>query len=305
MGNGLAYVDGTYCRIGDATMSPLDLGFTHSDVVYDVVSTWKGQFFRLDDHISRFMNSCAATHLTCPHLPGELKRILATCVNDGGVCDASYVAMVQTRGRYSKKAEATRDIFKTRPTFIAYAVPYVSIATAEEQSRGLHLIVAKTPRIPDICMSARIKSYHWGDLTQGKFEARATGADGAVHCSIDGFLTEGAGFNVFFCKGGQLFTPARNVLEGVTRQSVLDLATEFQVRAEVGDYMAEQLRQADEAFVTTTAGGIIPVVRIDGRSLGKGVPGVLSSKLRAEYWRKREEGWLGTTVDGLLNSRTA
>jgi len=62
MGEGFAYIDGRYCRIGDATMSPLDLGFTHSDVVYDVTSTWKGQFFRLDDHIARFMNSCAATN---------------------------------------------------------------------------------------------------------------------------------------------------------------------------------------------------------------------------------------------------
>jgi branched-chain amino acid aminotransferase len=300
MGDGAAFIDGGYCPIGDAAISPLDLGFTHSDAVYDVTSTWKGLFFRLDDHIARFINSCAGARLTCPYRPEELKVILATCVRNAGVREASYVAMVQTRGRYTKDSESTRDIFRTVPTFLAYAVSYVSIANPEEHRRGLRMIVAKTPRIPDVCMSARIKNYHWGDLTRGKFEARAAGADAAVHCSLEGFLTEGAGFNLFFANGSRLFTPARNVLEGVTRRSVLDLADALGIRAEVGDYKAEELGEADEIFVTTTAGGIIPVARIEGVPVGNGLQGALYRKLNAEYWQRREQGWHGTPVESLL-----
>jgi branched-chain amino acid aminotransferase len=151
----------------------------------------------------------------------------------------------------------------------------------------------------------RFKNYHWGDLTRGKSEARAAGADAAVHCAIEGYLTEGAGFNLFFVKGGRLFTPARNVLEGLTRQSVLDLAAELGIPTEVGDYPADDLRHADEAFITSTAGGVMPVARVDDRALGLGVPGPLSVKLRHEYWRRREQGWLATPVSSVLTDASA
>lgn len=301
MGDGFAYVDGRYCPIADAKISILDPGFTHSDVVYDVTSTWKGYFFRLDEHIARFLKSCAGIELTCPYQPRELKRILATCVERGGVADAAYVSLALTRGPYAKEAEKSRDIFRTIPCFVAYALPYVWIADPELQEKGLRLIVAKTPRIPDACVDMHFKNYHWGDLTRARFEARAAGADSAVLCSIEGYLTEGAGYNLFFVNRGRLFTPARNVLQGVTRQSILDLAAELDIPAEVGDYTPEQLRTADEAFITSTAGGVMPVASIDSRDFDSKGPGPLSKLLRSEYWRRREEGWLGTAVTSVLN----
>jgi len=301
MGEGLAYLDGSYCALTDAKVSVFDPGFTHSDVVYDVTSTWKGQFFRLDDHIVRFMRSCKGIELTCPYNAQEIKTILATCVQRGGVEEASFVSIALTRGRYIDKAAAqARDIFRMAPGFIAYAIPYLWIAGPQVQERGLYLIVSKTPRIPSACVDMHFKNYHWGDLTRGKFEARAAGADGAVHCAIEGYLTEGAGFNLFFVRGGILFTPARNVLEGVTRQSVLDLAAELGIATELGDFPADDLRRADEAFITSTAGGVMPVSRVDGVALGNGRPGPLALKLRSEYWRRRDEGWLSTPVSSCL-----
>jgi branched-chain amino acid aminotransferase len=151
----------------------------------------------------------------------------------------------------------------------------------------------------------RFKNYHWGDLTRGKFEARAAGADAAVHCALEGYLTEGAGFNLFFARAGTLFTPARNVLEGMTRGSVLDLAAELGIPTQVGDFPADDLRGADEAFITSTAGGVMPVAHVDGVALGSGRPGPLSLRLRGEYWRRREEGWLSTPVGSLLTEAAA
>lgn len=302
MSSGLAYIDGEYCALGDAKISVFDPGFTHSDVVYDVTSVWKGGFFRLDEHIERFQHSCRGFSITCPYSADEMKRILAQCVHRGGVANGAYVALVATRGKYtSKEAEQTRDIFRTHATFIAYAVPYKWIAEPAAQDRGLHMIVAKTLRIPDACVDMTCKNYHWGDLTKGKFEAKAAGADVAVHLSIEGNLTEGAGFNLFFARKGRLYTPARNVLRGVTRQSAIDLAVELGIPCEIGDYSADDLRRADEAFITSTAGGIMPVSRIEGANYGDGRPGPISSQLRATYWRKREAGWLATPVSSLLD----
>jgi branched-chain amino acid aminotransferase len=126
------------------------------------------------------------------------------------------------------------------------------------------------------------------------------GADVAVLCGITGHLAEGPGFNVFFVKGGTIFTPAANVLEGITRKTVGELAREIGVAIEAGDYPADALRTADEAFISSTAGGIMPVTRVGGKILGNGNPGPISWRLHELYWSKREAGWLGTRVKDIV-----
>jgi branched-chain amino acid aminotransferase len=303
MGQGFACINGIYSATTAAQISVLDPGFTRSDAVYDVISVWKGLFFRLEEHIERFFASCRGVQIICPLTPMEIRRILATCVIQGDVSEAAYVAIVATRGSYmDSAAERERDIFRTRPTIIAYAIPYVWIADMETQQRGLRLIVARTPRIPDVCVNTKYKNYHWGDLTRGKFEAKEAGADAAVHLSIEGFLTEGAGFNLFLVRNQRLYTPARNVLSGVTRAATLDLAAELGISAETGDYTAEDLRTADEAFLTSTAGGIMPIAVLNGKPFRQdGQPGPLSVLLRDQYWQRREQGWHGTRVEDVLS----
>jgi branched-chain amino acid aminotransferase len=302
MGDGLAFIEGKFCQLADAKVSVFDPGFTHSDVVYDVVSSWKGQFFRLDEHVGRFLRSCAGVRLTCPCGPEELKRILATCVRDGGVEEGAFVSMAVTRGRYeSKEAARARDIFRMSPNLIVYALPYMYIADPQTQARGMRLVISKVPRIPTACVDMRFKNYHAGDLTRGRFEAHAAGADRAIHLAIEGYLTEGAGFNLFFVKYGKLFTPARNVLEGITRQTVLELARELGIPSAEGDYPASDLLEADEAFITSTAGGVMPVAQVDDRHFASNGPGPLSLRLRDEYWRRREAGWLSSPVTAYLS----
>jgi branched-chain amino acid aminotransferase len=302
VGEGLAHIEGRFCALAEAKVSIFDPGFTHCDVIYDVVSAWKGYFFRIDDHISRFLESCAGVHLKCPHTAAELKRILARLVIDGGVEEGAFVSMAVTRGRYlSREAAQARNIFQMTQNFIGYAVPYMWIADLERQSQGLHLVLSQVPRIPSACVDMRFKNYHAGDLTRGRFEAHAAGADRAVHCTIDGYLAEGSGFNLFFVKDGCVYTPARNVLEGITRRTVLELASELRIPAEVGDYPPAALVEADEAFITSTAGGVMPVARINDRHYPASGPGPISQRLHQEYWRRREAGWLSTPVVDALS----
>ncbi len=297
MGEGVAFVDGAYIDADDAKLSIFDLGFIRSDVVYDVVSTWKGLFFRLDDHIARFGRSCQGIRIECPYSGDEIKRIVAECTHRAGLEDA-YVKMFITRGRFA--SPSNRDIRTCIPTFMAYAVPYVWIARPEKQDRGLHLVIAKRQRIPDESVDMRFKNFHWGDLTGGVFEALDAGADNAVLCTPSGLLAEGPGFNVFVIKDGALATPRRNMLEGITRQTVFDLAAEIGVPAEAADLPPEALSDADEAFICSTAGGIMPVTRVGDRVLGAGAPGPIGMRLRELYWSKREAGWLGTRITDLL-----
>lgn len=296
MSAGAGFVDGHYCNLADARLPITDPGFTRSDAVYDVVSVWRGQFFRLYDHIERFLASCAGWRLTCPYDAHQIAEILAGCVIRGGVQDGAYVSMALTRGTFLPGARAARDIRATRPMFLAYAIPYVWIVPPETQRDVIRAIVAKTPRIPNVCVPATYKNYHWGDLTQSRFEALDAGVDQAILATTDGWIAEGAGFNVFFVRNRQLYTPAHNVLHGMTRRTVMELAVMHGVPVHAADFPVQALRDADEIFLTSTAGGIMPVVEIDGRVVGNGKPGPIATQLRTSYWDRREQGWYGTAV---------
>jgi branched-chain amino acid aminotransferase len=297
MADGVAFLDGQYLPAHEARIPVFDLGFTRGDAVYDTVSVWKGLFFRLDDHVARFLRSCAGMRLACPHPAPELKRILAECVHRAGLEDA-YVQMIVTRGEFPSLSR--RDPRLCRNRFIGYAVPYIWIAPPERQLEGIDLAVVGNRRTPAEAMDPRVKNFNWMDLERGLFEALDRGADTAVLCTPAGVLAEGPGFNLFVAREGALWTPRGNVLEGITRQTVLDLAAQLGVPAHREDLRPETLQSADEAFLTSTAGGIIPVARVDGRPLGAGRPGPLSLRIRTLYWEKREAGWLGTRVKDLV-----
>ncbi len=296
MAQGIAFIDGAYVPTDEAKISIFDAGFTRGDAVYDTTSVWKGWFFRLDDHVARFRRSCAAMRLDGPE-PAVLRRVLAECVHRAGLEDA-YVQMIVTRGRFPDPAE--RDPRRCQNRFTAYAIPYVWLFSPDRQLRGLHVWIAETRRSPAEAIDPRVKNFNWMDLERGLLEALDRGADTAVLCTPTGALAEGPGFNVWLVRKGALLTPRTNVLEGITRRTVFDLAAEMGVPAREADLAADDLRRADEAFLSSTAGGIMPVARVDGQPLGPGGPGPLSLRLRALYWEKREAGWLGTRVKDLL-----
>lgn len=294
---GIAYIDDTYLPAEDARLPLFDLGFLRGDAVYDTVSVWRGLFFRLDDHIARFGRSMAGMRLTCPHDAAAIGRILATCVDRAGL-DEAFVQMIVTRGRFPDPAR--RDLRTAIPRFIAYALPYIWIARPEQQESGLDVAIVDNRRTPVEAIDPTVKNFNWMDMQRGMLQGLDRGADNVVLCTPAGHLAEGPGFNLFFVKAGRLHTPAANVLEGITRRTVMELAGELGVAVSAGDYGPDALRQADEAFLSSTAGGIMPVTRIDGRPLGNGAPGVVTSDIRGLYWRKREAGWLGTPVRSLL-----
>ena len=290
--DGAAYIEGRYVPIAEARLPVLDWGFTRSDVTYDVVHVWRGAFFRLEDHLSRFERSCRKLRLTPPSRD-EVRATLMRCVALSGLRDA-YVEMACTRGI---PAPGSRDPRTCRNSFLAFAIPFVWVVTPEQQERGAHVVISEVPRIPPSSVDPTVKNFHWGDLTRALFEAYDKGADTAVLVDAEGYVSEGPGFNVFCVRDGRIVSPGGTVLEGITRESVRELCAEIGIPFEIGRVRPEDLREADEVFLSTTAGGVMPVSRVDGRRLGNDRPGPVSTKLKALYWKKHEEGWHATPVD--------
>ena len=282
---GVAYVDGAFVPMSEAKISVLDWGFLHSDATYDVVHTWRGRFFRLDKHLERFERSVARLGMTLPIGRDELVDVLRQCVLRAELEDA-YVEMICTRGM---SPGFSRDLRDAVNRLIVFAVPFSWILRPEERERGLSVVISRVQRIPPESVDPTVKNYHWLDLVSGLFEAYERGAENVILTDGKGNVVEGPGFNVFAVSGARAVTPNRGVLEGVTRMTAIDLCKELGVEVERATVPVETLRNADEAFITSTAGGIMPLTRVDNRVIGDGRPGEMTQSLIELYWAKHND----------------
>lgn len=290
---GVAWIEGRFVPMEEARIPVLDWGFLRSDATYDVVHVWQGRFFRLDTHLERFQRSVAKLRMTLPFERAELERILHACVRRAGLRDA-YVEMICTRGH---SPSFSRDPRTAVNRFIAFAIPFGWIANEEQRARGLSLWIASIPRIPAASVDPTVKNYHWLDLVQGIFEAFEHDAETVVLSDGAGNVTEGPGFNLFARCGGVIRTPGSGVLEGITRRTALELCAELGLATEQAPLSAEALRAAEEVFITSTAGGIMPVTKIDGAPVGDGRPGPATAALTEAYWAKHADPAWTTPVD--------
>jgi branched-chain amino acid aminotransferase len=294
---GAAWVDGAFVPAAEAKLSVFDWGFTRSDVTYDVVHVWNGQFFRLDDHLDRFLRSVEGLRMQLPVDRDGLAAILHGCVARSGLRD-SYVAMVLTRGvpdpSWPKRLPSN---FKGRNRLICYAIPFVWIMKPEIQETGGRMIIAEAPRIAPSSVDPTIKNYHWGDFTNALFEVEDQGVDYAVLMGPDGFVAESPGSNIFAVLDGVVTSPRHGALEGITRKAVHDLCELMGLPHAQRDITRDELLDADEIFMASTAGGIMPIRQINERILSNGAPGPISRKIHSEYWKKHDEGLHATPVD--------
>ena len=291
--DGAAFIDGAYVPIAEAKIPILDWGFLRSDCTYDVVHVWGGRFFRLDHHLDRFARNALALRLKLPYARGEITDILMRLMRLTGLREA-YVELICTRGVPPK---GSRDPRRCENRLYVFVIPFLWIATEEQRTRGLHLHVSAIPRIPPQSVNPRIKNFHWGDMNRALLEAFEAGCDLPVLVDLDGNVSEGPGFNAFMVKDGTVTTPEGTCLDGITRQTALDLLAEQNVKVVIGAFPPDALRAAEEAFITSTAGGIIPVTRIDHRPLGDGHPGPVTTRLKNLYWQRHDDGSDGTPID--------
>jgi branched-subunit amino acid aminotransferase/4-amino-4-deoxychorismate lyase len=291
--SGAAFVRGEIVEPHEAMVPLFDYGFLRSDLTYDVPAVWDGRFFRLDDHLDRLERSCAKLRLQPPMPKSAMREMLIELVRKSGLRDA-YVDIIVTRGT-PKLGE--RDVRKAEAAVYAFVIPYVWILPLAVQEKGGSAVVTRTVRrTPPGAMDPTIKNLQWGDLSRGFFEAWDRDAQLPLLPDGDGNTAEGC-YNIFTVHKGALCTPGRGVLEGVTRRTAVEIARAKGWSVELSDVPVGSLYTADEIFLSSTAGGIMPITTLDGAPIGNGQVGPVTRAIWEEYWSLHADPRYSFAVD--------
>jgi branched-chain amino acid aminotransferase len=290
---GVGFMDGAFMPVGEMRIPVTDMGFQLGDMCYDAIHVHKGSFFRLKDHLDRWEHSVAERRYeTLGYDRAQVSEVLHGCVARADLKE-SMVTFVATRGSPST---AHKDLRTCRNRFMAWALPYYAVLSEEEVASGCDIVVAETIRIPPEAVDPRVKNFGRLDFVRALFEAYDRDARYAVLLDRDGNVTEGRGWNIFALSGGVLTSPDSGVLEGITRRTVVELSDRLNIDCRLAKMPAVTLRRADEVFITSTAGGIMPVRTIDGRPVGDGAPGPVTLRLKEMYWKLHDDPAFATPV---------
>ena len=262
-----------------AAVSPFDSVVQGGDAVWEGLRLYAGRIFRLDEHLARLRASARA--LAFGQIPGdeeiieEIRRTLAA----NGMRDGVHIRLTLSRGVKITSGMDPR-LNRSGPTLIVLA----EFKDPVYDPGGITLITSSVRRPAPDCLDPKVHHNNLLPSILAKIEANVAGADDAVVLDHRGFIAETNATHLFMVTGGTLATPTTvSCPEGITRAAVLELAASAGITCQPGDYTLPQLYNAEEAFVTGTMGGLAPVVSVDGRVIGDGIPGPVTKRLTARY----------------------
>jgi len=274
------WLDGAWHDRDTAKVSVFDHGLLYGDGVFEGIRVYGGKVFRLVEHIDRLYDSARAIWLTVPIPRAEMIAVTEEAVRRSGLAEA-YVRHVITRG----VGDLGLDPRKCAKPSIIIIVDGIRMWPAELYESGLRVITAATPIPQRESLSPRVKSLNYLAHILARIEGINAGADEVLMLDSAGHVAEGSGENIFVVKGGVVRTPPAHagILKGVTRDAMIELATAagYQVREEVLNRY--DIYTADEAFFTGTAAEIIGIRELDGRTIGEGRRGPVTSDLARRF----------------------
>ena len=286
------YLGGEYVPENEARISVFDHVVLYGDAVYDTACAWSGKVFKLDEHVDRLFESAHALKIEVPLDKAGVREVILEVVRRNRL-DNAYIKIVVTRGVGPMPLLSP---YNCEPNLIVFAIPYLSLIDSVVQAEGIRAGISSLRRIPSECLDAKIKCCNYLNHILMRMEANEAGLDEAIELDIGGYVAEAPGYNVFMAKQGVLYTPGENILVGITRQTVLELAAAAGMETVVGRFTAFDLYNADEVFLTSTAGGIFAVREVDGRTIGSGRPGPITQMLNQKYIELLESGAQSTPV---------
>ena len=264
----------------EARVSVFDHGLLYGDGVFEGLRSYSGHVFRLDAHIDRLWASADAIRLKIPLSKEDVKQavnetLLANNLSDG------YVRLIVTRGAGSLGLDPNR----TKDPQVIVIADTISLYPKEYYEKGLSIVTAATQRVHSAALSPRIKSLNYLNNVLAKMEGLQAGCVEALMLNHKGEVAECTGDNIFIVRCGTLLTPPRDagILEGITRNAVIELAHHADIDCSEIALTRYDLYTSDECFLTGTAAEIIPVVDIDGRSIGTGSPGPITARLTRAF----------------------
>ena len=277
--NRIVYVNGAYMPEQEATVSIFDRGFLMADGVYEVTSVLQGKLIDFEGHAQRLKRSLDALDMAMPMPIDELLGVHRELVARNGI-EEGMIYLQVTRGSAGDRDFAFPDPEETPVTLVMFTQNKPGLADSPAAKTGIKVI-----SIDDIRWGRRdIKTVQLLYPSMGKMMAKKAGADDAWMVQ-DGFVTEGTSNNAYIVKNGQIITRAlsNDILHGITRSAVLRFAREAQMELVERNFTIDEAQSADEAFVTSASTFVMPVVEIDGKALGAGMPGPIAARLREIY----------------------
>ena len=276
------YIDGKYYDKADAKVSVFDHGLLYGDGIFDGIRIYNGKVFKIKEHIERLYESAKAIILEIPMTKEEMKAAVEDAVKVNERKDG-YIRLVITRGEGSLGLDPA----SCKKATVIIIVSDIQLYPKEYYEKGIALVTVTSRRIPSECLDPRIKSLNYLNNIMAKLEAKQAGCLEAVMLNTQGFVAECTADNIFIVKEGRLLTPSvyHGALEGITRQTVMEIAEKIGIKSEETTLAPYDLYTADECFLTGTGAEIVPVVKIDGRVIGSGVPGKVT-KILVENFKK-------------------
>ncbi len=282
-GPGQIWLDGRLLDAEAPHLSVFDRGFQLGDGVFETLRARGGSPTELAEHLARLRVSADGLGIELPPATeAELERGIADLLSaeglDGPAGDAS-IRITVSRGTVRSRGLLPIGEAPT-PTIAIQAWP-VTPPPADHLEQGLHLVTSSVRRDPESPLAA-LKTTSRADYVYARLEARRAGADEAVFLTIDGHLSEATTANLFLLRGDELATPALAcaILPGTTRSWILGWAAAAGLRPVEGWLTTRELAEADEAFLSSSVAGILPVTRFDGRAIGSGRPGAWTLRAR-------------------------
>ena len=286
------YLNGDYLPASRAGISVFDQGFLLGDGVFDVVSAWQSNIFKLQQHVARFFDSLQAAHLQTRLTPEQWSEAIVETARRNQLADAS-IRFIVTRG---VPEQMVADPRVHTPTEVIWAAPYIFLGDEQQRKSGIRLMVSQLRGFAPDTLDPRYKCLSRMHFQLAKVEACAAGYDDLIWLNNDGFVAEGPASNLFMVRNGVLYTPASDILHGITRQTFLELAERAGVPVRIQQFTVYDLCTADEVFTCSTAGGALPVREISGRTLRQPAPGPITRELDQLYWNSREDGEHATAI---------
>lgn len=282
------YVAGKYVDKADAKVSVYDHGFLYGDGVFEGLRSYAGRVFRLGEHLDRLWESAKAIWLTIPMTKEALAAVVVETLRINDIRDG-YVRLVVSRGAGSLGLDPT----KTSDPQVVVIADHISLYPKEMYEKGLEIVTAATVRNHPNALSPRIKSLNYLNNILAKIEALQAGAVEALMLNTKGEVAECTGDNIFLIRGKTLLTPPidAGILDGVTRRAAMELAAGMGLAVKEIPLVRHDVYIADEVFLTGTAAEVIPVVRVDLRTIGDGKPGPVTLELTRRFHElTRSEG---------------
>ncbi|MBI4227767.1 MAG: branched-chain-amino-acid transaminase [Candidatus Omnitrophica bacterium] len=276
------YLNGKLVDRARATVSVFDHGLLYGDGVFEGIRAYRRRVFKLPAHVDRLFESAHTLMLKVPLTKSALQRAVIQTLKANRLSDA-YIRVVVTRG----PGDLGLDPRKCSTPTLIIITDRIVLYPERIYRDGMAIVTVPTQRNIPEALNPQIKSLNYLNNILAKIEATNAGVEEAIMLNAQGYVAECTGDNLFIVTRGALLTPPPYIglLRGITRDTVMDLARALRMPVREVVLTRHDLFNADECFLTGTAAEIVPVVRVDGRPIGAGVPGRATATLRDAFHR--------------------